>query len=223
MGSQKISGARRARCRRKSVRSVPPVEETTRRRRPSVGAASRACHRHRRTPPASTDRVRSTRGRACNRCRARRRSPLRRRAAVRPRWFARPWALPSPSSRCSVFGPCSTVDLRCPDALAGTPRITTQEMKDFEKQMIEDGKRSDLDVAAARLRHRRRAGVRRGVGRRAVAGEHGRDLQRIRRRHDLGGSDRGDRRHGERRARWPGVSVCPGHRSGDRGRRLYVA
>jgi hypothetical protein len=35
-----------------------------------------------------------------------------------------------------------------PDVLAGTPRITTQEMKDFEKQMVEDGKRSDLDVAA---------------------------------------------------------------------------
>ena len=36
-----------------------------------------------------------------------------------------------------------------PDVLAGTPRITTQEMKDFETQMIEDGNRSNLDVAAA--------------------------------------------------------------------------
>jgi hypothetical protein len=35
-----------------------------------------------------------------------------------------------------------------PDVLAGTPRITTQEVKDFEKQMVDDGRRSDLDVAA---------------------------------------------------------------------------
>jgi hypothetical protein len=32
--------------------------------------------------------------------------------------------------------------------LDDTPRITTQEVRDFEKQMVEDGKRSDLDLAA---------------------------------------------------------------------------
>lgn len=32
--------------------------------------------------------------------------------------------------------------------VAGTPRITTQEIKDLEKEMVENGKRSDLDVAA---------------------------------------------------------------------------
>ena len=51
----------------------------------------------------------------------------------------------------AMFGVRSVLDRgpSLPDVLAGTPRITTQEMKDFEKQMIEDGKRSDLDVAAA--------------------------------------------------------------------------
>ena len=102
----------------------------------------------------------------------------------------------------AMFGVRSVLDRgpSLPDVLAGTPRITTQEMKDFEKQMIEDGKRSDLDVAAA------------GYGTGAVptfvvvlvegrslenTDEH---LQRVRRRHDLRGSDRGDQRHRERRA-----------------------
>ena len=51
----------------------------------------------------------------------------------------------------AMFGVRSVFDRgpSLPDVLAGTPRITTQEMKDFEKQMVEDGKRSDLDVAAA--------------------------------------------------------------------------
>lgn len=35
-----------------------------------------------------------------------------------------------------------------PDTLAGTPRMTTQDVKDFEKQMSDYGKRSDLDVVA---------------------------------------------------------------------------
>jgi hypothetical protein len=50
-----------------------------------------------------------------------------------------------------MFGVRSVLDRgpSLPDVLAGTPRITTQEMKDFETQMIEDGKRSNLDVAAA--------------------------------------------------------------------------
>ena len=51
----------------------------------------------------------------------------------------------------AMFGVRSMLDRgpSLPDVLAGTPRITTQEMKDFETQMIEDGKRSNLDVAAA--------------------------------------------------------------------------
>ncbi len=51
----------------------------------------------------------------------------------------------------AMFGVRSVLDRgpSLPDVLAGTPRISTQEMKDFEKQMIEDGKRSNLDVAAA--------------------------------------------------------------------------
>lgn len=50
-----------------------------------------------------------------------------------------------------MFGVRSMLDRgpSLPDVLAGTPRITTQEMKNFETQMIEDGKRSNLDVAAA--------------------------------------------------------------------------
>jgi hypothetical protein len=35
-----------------------------------------------------------------------------------------------------------------PDTLAGTPRMTTQDVKDFEKEMSDYGKRSDLDVVA---------------------------------------------------------------------------
>ena len=35
-----------------------------------------------------------------------------------------------------------------PDAVAGTPRMTTQDVKDFEEQMSDYGKRSDLDVVA---------------------------------------------------------------------------
>jgi len=51
----------------------------------------------------------------------------------------------------AMFGVRSVLDRgpSLPAVLAGTPRITTQEMTDFEKQMIEDGKRSNLDVAAA--------------------------------------------------------------------------
>ena len=51
----------------------------------------------------------------------------------------------------AMFGVRSVLDRgpSLPDMLAGTPRITTQEMKDFEKQMIEDGKRSNLDLAVA--------------------------------------------------------------------------
>jgi hypothetical protein len=32
--------------------------------------------------------------------------------------------------------------------VAGTPRITTQEMQEFEEQLVEEGKGSNLDVAA---------------------------------------------------------------------------
>ena len=35
-----------------------------------------------------------------------------------------------------------------PDTLAGTPRMTTQDVKDFEREMSGYGKRSDLDVVA---------------------------------------------------------------------------
>ena len=54
------------------------------------------------------------------------------------------------ASLIAVFGVRSLLDHgpSLPDVLAGTPRITTQEMKDFEKQMIENGKSSNLDVAA---------------------------------------------------------------------------
>jgi hypothetical protein len=53
-------------------------------------------------------------------------------------------------SLIAVFGVRSVLDRgpSLPDVLAGTPRITTQEVKDFEKEMVEDAKRSDLDVAA---------------------------------------------------------------------------
>lgn len=36
-----------------------------------------------------------------------------------------------------------------PDSLNGQPRMTTQVVKDFERQMVEDGKSSNLEVAAA--------------------------------------------------------------------------
>jgi hypothetical protein len=36
-----------------------------------------------------------------------------------------------------------------PDTLAGTPRMTTQDAKDFEKEMTDYGERYDLGVAAA--------------------------------------------------------------------------
>jgi len=36
-----------------------------------------------------------------------------------------------------------------PDTLAGTPRMTSQAAKDFEKQMADQGKRNDLKIAAA--------------------------------------------------------------------------
>jgi hypothetical protein len=54
------------------------------------------------------------------------------------------------ASLVAVFGVRAVLDRgpSLPDVLAGTPRITTQEMKDFEKRMVDDGKRSDLDVAA---------------------------------------------------------------------------
>jgi hypothetical protein len=50
----------------------------------------------------------------------------------------------------AVFGVRSLLDHgpSLPDMLAGTPRITTQEVKDFEKQLVENAKRSDLDAAA---------------------------------------------------------------------------
>jgi hypothetical protein len=67
-----------------------------------------------------------------------------------PSTFARA-AVGAAVALIAMFGVRSVLDRgpSLPDVLAGTPRITTQEMKDFEKQMIEDGKRSDLDVAAA--------------------------------------------------------------------------
>lgn len=40
-------------------------------------------------------------------------------------------------------------NLSLPDSLSGQPRMTTQAVKDFEQQMVADGKRSNLDVAAA--------------------------------------------------------------------------
>ena len=39
--------------------------------------------------------------------------------------------------------------LSLPDSLNGQPRMTTQEVKNFEQQMVEEGKSSNLDVAAA--------------------------------------------------------------------------
>jgi hypothetical protein len=39
--------------------------------------------------------------------------------------------------------------LSLPDSLNGQPRMTTQAAKDFERQMVADGKSSNLDVAAA--------------------------------------------------------------------------
>jgi hypothetical protein len=49
-----------------------------------------------------------------------------------------------------AFGARSVLggDVSLPDTLAGTPRMTTQDVKDFEKEMSEYGKRSDLDVVA---------------------------------------------------------------------------
>jgi hypothetical protein len=54
------------------------------------------------------------------------------------------------ASLMAVFGVRSVLNHgpSLPDVVAGTPRITTQEMKDFEKQMVEEGKGSDLEVAA---------------------------------------------------------------------------
>ncbi len=40
-------------------------------------------------------------------------------------------------------------DLSLPDSLNGQPRMTTQDVKDFERQMADEGKRSNLEVAAA--------------------------------------------------------------------------
>ena len=40
-------------------------------------------------------------------------------------------------------------NLSLPDSLSGQPRMTTQAVKDFEQQMVADGKSSHLDVAAA--------------------------------------------------------------------------
>jgi hypothetical protein len=53
-------------------------------------------------------------------------------------------------SLIAVFGVRSLFDHgpSLPDTLVGSPRMTTQDAKDFEKQMLEEGKRSDLDVAA---------------------------------------------------------------------------
>jgi hypothetical protein len=50
----------------------------------------------------------------------------------------------------AMFGVRAVLDRgpSLPNVLAGTPRITTQAVKDFEKQMVDDGKRSGLDVAA---------------------------------------------------------------------------
>jgi hypothetical protein len=39
--------------------------------------------------------------------------------------------------------------LSLPDALNGQPRMTTQAAKDFEREMADEGKKSNLDVAAA--------------------------------------------------------------------------
>ncbi|MGH2595843.1 MAG: hypothetical protein ACRDH7_07750 [Actinomycetota bacterium] len=39
--------------------------------------------------------------------------------------------------------------LSLPDSLNGQPRMTTQAMKDFEQQMADEGKKSNLDVTAA--------------------------------------------------------------------------
>jgi hypothetical protein len=54
------------------------------------------------------------------------------------------------ASLIAVFGVRSVLGggPSLPDVVAGTPRMTTQQMKDFEKEMVEEGKRSDLDVAA---------------------------------------------------------------------------
>lgn len=50
----------------------------------------------------------------------------------------------------AMFGVRAVLDRgpSLPDVLAGTPRITTQDMKDFEKQMADEGKRSGVEVAA---------------------------------------------------------------------------
>lgn len=54
------------------------------------------------------------------------------------------------ASFIAVFGVRAVLDRgpSLPDVLAGTPRITTQDVKDFEKQMVDSGKRYDLDVVA---------------------------------------------------------------------------
>jgi hypothetical protein len=54
------------------------------------------------------------------------------------------------ASLIAVFGVRSVLDRgpSLPDVVAGTPRITTQEMKDLEEEMIDGTKDSGLDVAA---------------------------------------------------------------------------
>lgn len=53
-------------------------------------------------------------------------------------------------SLIAAFGVRSVFDggPSLPDAVAGTPRMTTQQIKDFEKEMVEQGEGADLDVAA---------------------------------------------------------------------------
>jgi hypothetical protein len=54
------------------------------------------------------------------------------------------------ASLIAVFGVRSVLDRgpSLPDTLAGTPRITTQEVKDLEKGIVAGAKRSNVDVAA---------------------------------------------------------------------------
>lgn len=77
-----------------------------------------------------------------------------------PPALARPLAGPSKAARVAVAVVASLAAVfgvrlllhnspSLPDSLNGQPRMTTQEVKDFERQMVEDGKSSNLDVAAA--------------------------------------------------------------------------
>ncbi len=59
-------------------------------------------------------------------------------------------AVGAAAAMIALFGVRAVLDRgpTLPDVVAGTPRITTQEMRDFEAQLVEEGEGSNLDVAA---------------------------------------------------------------------------